>query len=104
MNRFELKPHKKFPKHKRIYVRVKDNPRNPYNSTIFEKIISMKDEHPDYVIYIHDDYLTYESLTIKNFEAVRLPIDDKLWNELYFVFDVVKIKKEKAKRVANKWN
>lgn len=91
-----IKSRKKFPIHKRISVRVKKKPTNPFGSLSFAKIIETK-EDPDYEIYIHSKYgyLTYQSVSIKNFEAVRLPIDDKLWIELYCVFDVIKVKDPK---------
>lgn len=91
-----MKARKKFPVHKRISVRVKQNPTNPFNSLVFDKIIQMK-EYPEYEIYIHSKYgyLTYKSVNIKNFEPVRLPLDDKLWIELYSVFEVTKIKDKK---------
>lgn len=91
-----IKARKKFPVHKRISVRVKEVPVNPFNSLVFDKIIQMKKD-PEYEIYIHqrDGYLTYNSVSIKNFEPVRLPLDDKLWIELYSVFDVVKIRDPK---------
>lgn len=91
-----IKSRKKFPVHKRISVRVKKKPKNPFNSSAFSKIIEMKKD-PEYEIYIHsrDGYLTYQSVSIENFEAVRLPLDDKLWIELYCVFDIVKIQNSK---------
>ena len=103
-NNLIVEAQKKFPSHKRIYVHVKENPSNPFNASYWGKVIEMKDTDPKYIIYIHDDYLSYRSRTIKNFEPVRILLDDKLWIELLSIFDVVKIKKSKLKwEEEDKW-
>ena len=104
-NNLIVKAQLKFPKHKRIYVRVKEKPLNPFHSSIFDQVIQISKVHSKYILYIHDDYLTYESQTIENFEPVRLLLDDKLWIELISVFDVIKIKKSKVDwERRDKWN
>lgn len=83
------KSRKTFPTHQKIIVRVKDFPNNPFNSTIFEKIIEGKNMYPEFTLYIHDDYLTINSIQIKNYEPVKLILDYKLWIEIYDVFNFV---------------
>ena len=86
---------KLFPKHKKILVRIKELPQNPFGSTIFGKIIESKNTYPEFILYIHDDYLTINSTQIKNYEAVKLILDYKLWIEIYNVFDFVGFVEEK---------
>ena len=83
-----------FPKHKKILVRIKELPQNPFGSTIFGKIIEGRDLYFEFIIYIHDDNLTLDSKQIRNYEPVELPIDAKLWIELYKVFDFVEFIKD----------
>lgn len=85
---------KLFPKHKKILVRIKKLPQNPFGSTIFGKIIEGRDLYFEFIIYIHDDNLTLDSKQIRNYEPVELPIDAKLWIELYKVFDFVEFIKD----------
>ena len=80
------KAKRKFPKHQYLYLRVKKNPKKPYTKTVFEKAIELRRKHPVYKFYIHDNYLTFISTSIKNAEGVRVIIDDKLWIELYYIF------------------
>lgn len=84
------KAHKKFPTHKRIHIRLKENPTNPFNSLYIDKFIENK-EFPNYTLYIHDWYFTIYSQDLINFEPLRIPIDKKLWIEIYCSFDFVKI-------------
>lgn len=88
---------KTFPSHKKLLIRVKKSPSNPFNSSIFGKIIEMS-SFPKYQLYIHTNencsYITLYSLSIKNSEDIKLPLDDKLWIELLFVFDFVKVLKK----------
>ncbi len=85
------KAKKSFPSHCLIRLRIKQNPVNPYTSITMEKIIGMRKLHPEYVFYIHerDNYVRYSCPTIENFESVKLPLDDKLWVELFSIFDFV---------------
>lgn len=96
-NFYVTRSKKKFPAHKELLIRIKKFPKNPYGSSIFEKIIKMKD-YPDYYLYIHkrDNYLTLRCVSIKNSQKEQIPLDYKLWIELFFVFDFVKkVKKNK---------
>ncbi len=83
------KAKKKFPQHKLLNLRVKKNPKKPYKKTVFEKAIELRHFYPVYQVYIHDFYLTFTSTSIKNAESVKVKIDDKLWIELYYIFDRV---------------
>lgn len=85
------KSKKTFPKHKKLLVRIKDSPRNPFNSFTFDKLIRNKELYSKFIIYIHENYVRIESKQIKNFEPVKLALDYKLWIELYEVFDFVKV-------------
>lgn len=80
-----------FLKHRWLNVYVKKSAFVPYEPSIFKKIIlDSKDKrfkHRKYVLYIHEDYLTIRSNT-HLFEPVKVPIDDKLWVELYCVFNL----------------
>ncbi len=89
------KSREKFPTHKKLIVRIKTSPSNPFHSTIFNKIIESKNTYPEFTLYIHDDYLTINSTQIKNYEAVKLILDYKLWIEIYNVFDFVGFVEEK---------
>lgn len=82
------KAKKKFPLHKRIDVRVKEEPTNPFSSIVFDKIIKNK-EHPEYFLYIHDNYITINSKTLDALNPIELFLDKKLWIEIYSVFDVM---------------
>ena len=88
-----------FPSHKKLLIRVKKSPVNPFNSSIFEKAILQMDSYSEYELYIHerDNYLTLtlKSSTISNVEGSKIQLDDKLWIELLFVFDFIKIVEEK---------
>ena len=81
---------KTFPYHKRLKIRLRNNPTNPFGSTYMAKFIENK-AYPEYELYIHDNYFTFSSLNLKNFEPFRVSIDDKLWIELYCAFKLVKI-------------
>ena len=97
MNNFNnlLKESKKtFPKHKKILVRIKDFPENPFNSLTFEKLIRDKALYSEFILYIHDEYLRINSKQIKNYEKVKIPLDQKLWIEIYEVFDFIGFVKE----------
>ena len=83
------KAKKKFPQHKLLHLRVKENPQKPYEKTVFEQAIKLRASYPVYQVYIHEWYLTFISTSIKNAESVRVEIDDKLWIELYYIFDRV---------------
>lgn len=96
-NFYVTRSKKTFPSHKKIIICMKKHPINPYDSTIFAKIIEMK-SYPYYYLYIHkrDGYLTLRCLSLKNSEDIKIPLDYKLWIELFFVFNFVKkIKKNK---------
>lgn len=79
-----------FPTHKEIFLRVKKNAKSPFEKTVFERAIEMRNEHPLYKFYIHDFYLTFVSTSIKNAEPVKVQIDNKLWIELYKIFTLKK--------------
>lgn len=92
------KAKKTFPTHKKLLVRIKDSPTNPFYSFAFEKLIRDKELYSEFIIYIHEDYVKLISKQITNFEPVKLALDSKLWIELYEVFDFIKvINKEKNK-------
>ena len=88
---------KRFKKHHLLHVTVKDDADSlPVKLSPFTSIIEhSKDEfqHKNYVIYVHDKYLTIKAEEFV-FEPVKLLFDDKLWIELYYVFDVLDSKKD----------
>lgn len=88
------KSKKIFKRHKRIKIRLKKKPQNPFNSTTIESIINRKD-YPNYELYIHDDYMTLKNVDLEKFEELKLIIDDKLWIEIYLCFDFIKFIKKK---------
>lgn len=83
---------RKFHKHKWIHVYVKQDASVPYENPLFTKIISdsknEKLKHTKFVLYIHEEYLTISSKDFI-FDPVKIAIDDKLWIELYCVFNLV---------------
>ena len=85
------KAKRKFVKHKWLNVIVKPDAHLPYiNSALQSIVINSRNHlrHKDYILYVHEKYLTISS---KSFEPVKLLIDDKLWVELYYTFDVTKV-------------
>lgn len=88
---------KRFKKHYILHVTVKDDADSlPVKLSPFTSIIEhSKDEfqHKNYVIHIHDKYLTIKAEDFV-FEPVKLLFDDILWIELYYVFDVIDSKKD----------
>lgn len=89
------KAKKTFPTHKKLLVRIKENPKNPFNSFTFEKLIRDKDLNSEFVIYIHENYIKIISKEVKNFVPIKLTLDNKLWIEIYNIFDFKKILNEK---------
>lgn len=86
------KAKRKFVTHQNLNVYVKRNAFVPYEKSWFKKIISDSKpplRHKHYVIRLHDYYLTVIAKDFV-FEPIRLPIDDKLWVELYCVFNLEK--------------
>ena len=45
-------------KQQKIHVRIKRNPNNPFNSMLWNKVIAMRDIIDEYILYIHNNYLT----------------------------------------------
>lgn len=88
------KAKKTFPMHKRLYIRLKEHPSNPFRSLYIAKFIQ-NSEYPDYELYIHDMCFTIKSLNLSNFESISIPIDDKLWIEFFCTFDFIKVIKNK---------
>lgn len=98
---FKEKAQKIFPTHKKIYLRVKKNPKVPFSPSIFEHAILLRKEHPLYEFYIHEDYIRFKSTSIKNAVPTRDWMDDKRWVELFFIFELDEEKngqKEKKKK------
>lgn len=99
MNKEEIikEAKKRFKPHYVFYVTVRDDANLlPVELSPFTSIIEhSKDEfqHKNYVIYIHDKYLTIKAEDFV-FEPVKLLFDDILWIELYYVFDVIDSKKD----------
>lgn len=87
------KAKKTFPMHKRLYIRLKENPTNPFNSLYIDKFIQ-NSEYPDYELFIHDIYFTIKCLNLCLFEPVRIPTDEKLWIEIFCAFDFIKVIKK----------
>lgn len=80
---------KTFPSHQLIRLRIKKKPVNPFGSPTMDKFIHTRDIHPEYDAYIHDESISiYYVGTEKNIVA-SLPFDDKLWIELFSVFELV---------------
>ena len=87
------KAKRKFVKHKWLNVIVKPDAHLPYiNSALQSIAIKSRNHlrHKDYILYVHEKYLTISSKSF-TFEPVKLLIDDKLWVELYYTFDVTKV-------------
>lgn len=84
---------KTFPLRQEFRLRVKSKPENPFDSTIMGKIIEMSNTHSEYIFYIHKnyEYIRYNCPSIKNFEPVKLPFDDKLLVEMLLVFDFIEV-------------
>ena len=80
---------RKFKKHVTYLVSVKPNASVPYEKSFFHKIISdsIHLNHKNYILYIHDNYLTIQSKA-HVFEPVKVSLDDKLWIEIYKVFKI----------------
>lgn len=82
---------RKYVKHKWLSVYVKANASTPYEKSFFHKLIAdsknPKLRHTHYMLYIHEDYLTISSLT-HTYEPVKVMLHDKLWIELYTVFNL----------------
>lgn len=82
---------RKFVKHKWINVYVKNQASVPYEKSFFNKIIAdcnnPKLKHKNYILYIHDEYLTIRAQDFL-FEPVKVELHDKLWIELYCVFNI----------------
>ena len=91
----------RFKRHQWLHVTVKEDADSlPYKISPFTAIIEhSKDDlkHKNYILYIHEKYLTVSSKDFK-FEPVKLLIDDKIWVELFYIFDVnvQKSKKDKS--------
>lgn len=81
---------KQFLSHSWLRIIVKKDPHNPYGNMIFEKIIhdSIFLNHTKYAIYIHDKYISIRSLKYECFEPIKILLDNKLWIELYNVFEI----------------
>ena len=85
------KAKRKFMKHKWINVYVKEDASVPYDKSFFHKIIADSNNaklmHKNYVLYIHEDYLTIRAQDFL-FEPVKVALHDELWVELYNVFNI----------------
>lgn len=85
------KAKRKFVKHKWINVYVKKHASVPYEKSFFHKIIADSNnlnlKHKNYILYIHDEYLTIQAQDFL-FEPVKVELHDKLWIELYCVFNI----------------
>lgn len=85
------KAKRKFLKHKWIHVYVKKNASVPYAKSFFHKIIADSNNpalmHKNYILYIHDAYLTIRAEDFL-FEPVKVELHNKLWIELYNVFNI----------------
>lgn len=81
---------RKFVKHKWLYIYVKKKASVPYEKSFFHKIIADSKKpllHKNYILYIHEEYLTISSKSFI-FEPIKVTLHDKLWVELYFVFNL----------------
>lgn len=90
MNDFQSilkKAQKKFPTHKRVKIKVKENPCNPHNRIFFFNIINDNTLN-QYYLYIHDNYVSIHSLGYENSKTFRIKLDSKLWIELYYIFEI----------------
>lgn len=88
------KARKEFKKHKRMAIRLKSNPKNPYRSMYIESFIKKRD-YPNYELYIHNEYFSIKNTDLAASETIRIPIDSKLWVEIYFCFDFISFIEEK---------
>ena len=97
-NKIIEKSRKKFVKHKWIYVYIKKDAYVPYEKSFFHKFIAdsknPKLKHKNYVLYIHEDYITIRGQGF-DFDPVKVLLHDKLWIELYYVFNLRKNISEK---------
>lgn len=77
--------------HQHITVRIKKDATNPFASTAFGKFLEMQEVRPIYNLYIHlrDNYMSFSCPTCKEFDTVKMPIDDKLWVELLCLFEIL---------------
>lgn len=85
---------KTFPSHKKIRLRIKKRPVNPFGSPTMDKFIYTRNTYPEYDAYIHDNSISIYYIGTETPVVVRLPLDDKLWIELYRVFKLVPEKKD----------
>ena len=94
-----------FPAHEYIYLRVKEHPSKPFRKTVFEKAIEMREQHPVYKFYIHtrDNYISFRPISLEKAEPIPIPIDDKIWIELFFIFELDKKKNGQNKKKKNKY-
>ena len=84
------KAKRKFKRHTFLYVYVKKGATVPYEKSYFHKIISDSKpplRHKKYKLYIHDAYVSINSQGFL-FEPLTIFIDDRLWIELYCVFNL----------------
>lgn len=80
---------------------VESLPYSPSPSPFYSILEHSKDSlhHKHYILYIHDKYLTIRADGF-NFEPVKLLIDDKIWIELFCLFDVNEKETKKDKKLA----
>lgn len=82
---------RKFVKHKWLNVYVKNHASVPYEKSFFSKFIADSNNpdlmHKNYILYIHDEYLTIRAQDFL-FEPVKVELHDELWIELYCVFNI----------------
>ena len=84
------KAKRKYVAHKWLSIYVKKKAFTPYEKSIFHKFITDSQaplNHKKYLLYIHDKYLTISSEDF-TFEPVKVLLHDKLWIELYTVFNL----------------
>ena len=85
------KAERKFLKHKWIHVYIKEDASLPYEKSFFSKFIADSNNpalmHKNYILYIHDGYLTIRAEDFL-FEPVKVELHNKLWIELYNVFNI----------------
>ena len=93
----------RFRQHKWLHVIVKNGVSTlPYSPSPFDSILEhSKDslQHKNYILYIHDKYITIRSEDF-TFEPVKLLIDDKIWVEIFSLFDINSKKTKKDKKLA----
>lgn len=98
-----LESKKRFNQHQWLYVTVKSDVESlPYSPSPFDSILEHSRDslhHKHYILYIHDKYLTIRADGF-NYEPVKLLIDDKIWIELFYLFDVNVKKTRKDKKLA----